>query len=348
MIRIGDLFDRIVSMDNLREAAKKACSTRKNRTEVQEFLEDSENNLKKLRDSLIDGTYKSSEYRMFNILERGKQRFVADLPLNPDRILHWAICLVAEEPLNNKLIDQSYGSRPGMGYHDAVKKVHSYIQKDAKIRYALIVDVKKFFASIDKEILKKKMLRVFKDRRFLDLMFKLIDEYSYPGIPIGNRYSPMLANLYLSDMDHKLKERHHVHYLVSFMDDRCILGYTKKWLRRILGIIKDELSAIGLELKGNYQIFPIDSRGIPFLGYRIFSDHILLKKPTKKRMKGSVKRISNRQSKDPDYRLDDRDLGVLNSYSGVLKHCNGKHLRSVTIVPVLIEDRRREKKGVTQ
>lgn len=337
MIRIGGVFNDIASMDVLDEAAKKACSSRKNIIEVQDFLVRRDELLLRLREQLLDGTFVSSRYRMFTVKERGKERFVADLPLYPDRILHWAICIVVEERLNRKLIDQSYGSRKGMGYHDAVKRVYDYLQDDSRLRYALVVDVKKFFASIDKDILKRKLERAFKDRRFLDLMFGLIDDYPYSGIPIGNRYSPMLANLYLSEMDHTLKEKYHVHYLVAFMDDRCILGYSKKWLRSILHVMERMLADIGLELKPNYQIFPIDSRGIPFLGYRIFTDHILLNKQTKKRMQRAAARISGRLE-DPDYRLDNHDRGTIYSYHGVLQWCNGRHLHSLTLTPLIDAD----------
>ena len=116
-------------------------------------------------------------------------------------------------------------------------------------------------------------------------MDKLIEEYPYSGLPIGNRYSPMLANLYFSDMDHKLKQKYHAHYFISFMDDRCILGYSKKWLHRILDKVIQMLDELHLQIKPNYQIFPIDKRGIAFLGYRIFRTHILLLKRTKRKLK---------------------------------------------------------------
>ena len=290
---------------------------------------------------MINGNYSSSEYRTFTIKEKGKERFISDLPLYPDRILHWAICISCEERFNAKLIDQTYASIPGRGYHDAVRKVYGYIQSDPKIRYALVFDVHKFFQSLDRTILKDKMDKTFKDSRFLELMKQLIDEYPYSGIPIGNRYSPMLANLYLNEFDHTLKEKHHVHYYVRFMDDCCILGYSKEWLHKILKLITELLSELKLELKKNYQIFPIDSRGIHFLGYDIFSDHIRLRKETKQRMIHSLNSIKTQQS-DKSYLLTEHDKGVLSSYKGVLKICNGKRLQEKYILPIYAENEKRE------
>lgn len=333
MHTIKHVFEKIIDIETLRNASRFACRTRKDKNEVEEFLENKENNLLRLRQSLIDGTYRSSRYKMFTIHEKGKERRIADLPLYPDRILHWAICLACESETNKKLIDQTYASVPGRGYHDAVKKVYRYIRSDDKIRYVLVFDIRKFFQSISTDILKRRLSKTYRDERFLQLMFQLIDEYPESGIPIGNRYSPMLANLYLSKMDHALKEKYHVHYYVRFMDDCCILGYSKEWLHKILGIIKEQLHDIGLELKTNCQIFPLDSRGVHFLGYDIYSDHIRLRKETKKRMIDGLRDIRERQN-DGDA-LTEHDKGVIASYNGVLMNCNGRRLYKKYIQPLL-------------
>lgn len=328
MQRIANLFERITP-EVLEEASRKACSSRKNKLEVAEYLSDKTRLLTALYEQVRGGVFHSSTYRMFTLNERGKERLVADLPLYPDRILHWAICIVAEPELNRKLIAQTYASIPGRGYHQAVRQVYDYIRKDKRVRYALVFDIHHFFPEIKIPILKRKLENSIKDRRFLELMFRLLDEYSLPGLPLGNRYSPMLANLYLSKMDHTLKENHHVHYYVRFMDDVCILGYSKEWLHRILGIVRELLAEDGLELKKNYQIFPIDSRGIPFLGYRIFSDHVLLKNPVKKRMTKRLREIGEHEE------FTESDLGAIASYRGVLKWCDGRHLEKKVLGPIM-------------
>ena len=113
------------------------------------------------------------------------------------------------------------------------------------------------------------------------------------------------------------------------MADVCILGYSKEWLHRILGIVRELLAEDGLELKKNYQIFPIDSRGIPFLGYRIFSDHVLLKNPVKKRMTKRLREIGEHKE------LTESDLGAVASYRGVLKWCDGRHLEKKVLGPIM-------------
>lgn len=171
------------------------------------------------------------------------------------------------------------------------------------------------------------------------MMDGIIDDYHLPGLPIGNRTSPMLANLYLNDIDHAMKERYHCRYYVRYMDDIVILGYSSQWLHRMKRILDGMLSEIGLKIKDNWQVYPIDSRGIPFLGYRIFTDHILLKKRTKRRMQKAAKNIADRLE-DGSHVMNRHELGTIHSYEGVLKWCDGKHLQEVTFGPLYDMDER--------
>ena len=319
-------------MENITLAAKKACSSRRDKTEVAAFLENKEIKLENLRQSLISHTYKSSRYRMFEVNEYGKTRNVADLPLYPDRICHWAIALGIEDKLNAKLIDQSYASRPFFGTHYAITKIKSYLDKDPKIKYCLKIDISKFFPSCNKNILKAKLRTVLKDRDLLIELDKIIDEYPYPGIPIGNRTSPMFANLYLSEMDHMLREKYHVHYMARYMDDIVILGYSKEWLHKIRDVMAASLSEIGLTMKKNWQIFPIDDRGIDFVGYVVFRTHILLRKSTKKRLIKASDRLLKKLESGQE--LSEHDLGTIASYKGILQWCNGYNLYRSTFYRV--------------
>lgn len=330
--RIGsnDIED-FTSMEILLEASKRACRSRKSKVEVAEFLSNRNELLEALQASLRDGTYRSSEYRMFYVRENGKIRLVADLPLYPDRIAHWAVALAIEERMNSKLIGQTYASIPGRGAHQAVRQLQKYMQ-DSRVRFALQVDVSKFFPSMDKTVLKGKLRTVLKDKPVLKFLDTVIDDYDLPGIPIGNRTSPMFANLYLSEMDHVLKERHHVHYYVRYMDDIVVLGYSKPWLHRIHEIMTAMLSEIGLTIKGNWQIYPISARGVDFVGYVTYPTHILLRKRTKIRMKRAVRRISEHLDTVPT--LSAHDRGTLASYNGVLKWCDSYHLRQMTLEPL--------------
>lgn len=328
MKRIGNVWETFVSMRVLEQAARKSCAARRDKAEVAAFLARKDELLADLQRSLMDGTYHTSEYRLFTIREHGKERLIADLPLYPDRIVHWAVALAVEEPLDRKLIGQTYGSRKGGGHHKAVGMLRTYLRRDARIRYALQMDVRHFFQSIDKGVLRERLRRVVKDARMLEMLDRIIVEYPYDGIPLGNRTSPILANLYLSDLDHLLKEGCHCHYFLRYMDDMVVLGYSKPWLHRIRRRVSEMLEGIGLELKGDWRVFPV-SCGITFLGYVVYRTHTRLRRRTKDKMKRAVRRLDGRPP-------DPSSMGTVMSYAGVLGWCDGRNLFKKVLLPVLV------------
>lgn len=331
MRRVGDIWSEIVSMDNLVRSADLACSSRKNKAEVAVFRESETVLLEKLQTSLMDHTFVSSEYRMFQITENGKVRNVADLPLYPDRIVHWAISRVVEPIINGRLIDQTHASMEGHGIHSAMEDVRRYLRKDERITYCLKTDVRKFFPSIDRCVLKSKLRTVIKDKDALALMDRIIDDYPLPGIAIGNRVSPMFANLYLSEMDHTVKEVHHAHYYVRYMDDVVILGYSKPWLHQIRKIMSAMLGEIGLTMEGKWQIFPIDS-GIDFVGFRIYRTHVLIRKSIKVRIRAASTHLLDKIASG--HEMNKHDRGTIASYNGMMKWCNAYNLYRSTFWPV--------------
>lgn len=131
---------------------------------------------------------------------------------------------------------------------------------------------------------------------------------SAPGIPIGNYISQFLANFYLTGFDHWIKQTKHVKHYFRYADDIVILADDKPYLHGLLSKIKDYLATLKLQVKGNYQVFPIVARGIDFVGYRIYPTHTLLRKSIKKRFIKAKKPQS------------------LAAYKGWLKHCNARNL----------------------
>ncbi len=332
--RSTNLWHWVYAWDNLLKAASKACSSRKDKQEVAEFVARKDENLRALQKQLRDRTYVCSEYYLFEKEENGKKRLISDLPLYPDRIAHWAVALVIEPLIDKRLIPQTHASRKNHGSHSAVDNVRKYIDNDTRIRYALKLDVKQFFPSIDKGIMKQVLRRVIKDKEMLWFLDHLIDDYPLPGIALGNRLSPMMANLLLSHaIDYRLKQVNHVHYIVRYMDDVIILGYSKKWLHQIRDTIEGYLAEYGLTLKGNWQVFPIDKRGIDFVGYVIYRDRTLLRTATKKRLKRKCKNMA--PLLDSAFQLSRSVQGTIWSYDGILKHCDSRGLREATIAPFI-------------
>lgn len=150
-------------------------------------------------------------------------------------------------------------------------------------------------------------------------MYEIID--SSDGIPIGNYLSQFFANLFLSYFDHWLKEECKVKYYFRYADDIVILSDSKEFLRHLFFAIRFYLEEfLHLEIKPNYQIFPVDSRGIDFVGYKFFHTHILLRKSIKVRMLKLVRMFEEGLISKEELRRR------LFSYFGWAKFCNSKHL----------------------
>lgn len=309
MKRIGNLYQHICSMENLRLADEKARRGKRHTYGVKVHDRHREANLQNLRHLLLDGSYRTSEYAVFTIVET-KEREVYRLPYYPDRITHHAIMNILEPYFVASFTADTYSSIKGRGLHPASKKLkRDLLRPDST--YCLKIDVRKFYPSVDHEILKAQLLRKFKDQKLLRLLYEIID--SAPGVPIGNLLSQYLANFYLTPFDHWIKEQKRVRSYFRYADDIVILGPDKKYLHQLLADIREYFATrLKLQIKDNYQVFPVSARGIDFLGY-VF-------RPGYTRLRPSIKKNFSRKL------AKGASTQTIASYKGWLKHCDSKHL----------------------
>ncbi len=202
MKRIGNIYHKIYDMDNLRLAAKKAMKGKGCQKGVQEFKKDEEGNLWKLHYMLRSKTYKTSPYHVFTIVEE-KVREIFSLPFFPDRVAHHALMLQIEPILTKMFTSDTYSCISGRGPHKALYAIKDALRDVENTKYFLKLDIKKFYPSIDHDILKKLLGRKFKDNDLLNLLDEIID--SVGGLPIGSYPSQILANFYLTGFDYWIK-----------------------------------------------------------------------------------------------------------------------------------------------
>ena len=197
------------------------------------------------------------------------------------------------------------------GIHAAAAAVKNALNDTPNTQYCLKLDIRKFYPTINHDILKQLLRRKFKDQDLLWLLDGIID--SAEGLPIGNYLSQYFANFYLSYFDHWMKEVKGVKYYFRYADDLVILSDNKPYLHQLLGDIRKYLQGnLKLEVKGNYQVFPVDSRGIDFVGYVFYHTHTALRKTIKKSFARMLSRNPNPSSTA--------------SYKGWATHCDSKHL----------------------
>mgnify|MGYP002348564864 CR=1 FL=1 len=310
MKRIGNLYQEIISIDNLNIADRKAQKGKSKQYGVVRHNKNSEQNIWELHKMLIDKTYKTSEYDVFKVYEP-KERNVFRLPYFPDRITHHAIMNVLEPIFLKVFTADSYSCIKGKGIHSASFSVRNALKNMQGTKYCLKLDIRKFYPSINHDILKSLLRRKFKDKDLLWLLDEIID--SAPGLPIGNYLSQYFANFYLTYFDHWIKEVMNIKFYFRYADDIVILHNNKNQLHDTLNLIRFYLGQnLKLEVKDNWQIFPVKNRGIDFVGYVHFHTHVLLRKSIKKRFARMLKRNPKRES--------------IASYKGWSKHCNSKNL----------------------
>ncbi len=310
MKREKDLYNKIISVENLRAAELMARKGKLKQPGVIEFDKDPEGNILKLHEMLVNKTYRTSEYITFKIFEP-KERLIFRLPYYPDRILHHAIMLVLEEMFVAVFTADTYSCIKDKGIHGASRSIVKALLDTTGTQYCLKLDIKKFYPSVNHQILKQLLRRKIKDVDLLWLLDEIID--SAEGLPIGNYLSQFLANYYLTPFDYWIKGNKCVRYYFRYADDIVILSDNKAHLHNLLIEIKNYLSQrFKLTVKNNWQVFPVEVRGIDFVGYVFRHRYIRLRKSIKKNFARKVARGINRES--------------IASYRGWGKHCNSNHL----------------------
>ena len=321
MRRKGYLFEQICSMPNLLLAAHNAGQGKRQREEVVEFEKNLAQNLQQLQTELTTRTYTTSAYEIF-IKYEPKKREIYKLPFR-DRVVQWAILQILEPLWTPTFTNDTYACIKGRGIHSLLRRLRADLRNDPDgTRYCLKIDVRKFYPSINHDTLKTVVRKKIKDPSVLWLLDDIID--SADGVPIGNYISQYFANLYLSELDHLVKEFVGVRYYYRYADDIVVLSDSKEYLSGVLVFFNDYLNNDRqLTLKGNYQIFPVESRGIDFIGYVTYHTHSLARKRNKKALCREVARLRKRGMASEDIRLK------VASRLGFMVHCDSKNLINI-------------------
>jgi len=294
--RVGYLYEQIYDFGNLYCAYLKARRDKRFRRETMRFTTNLEENLITLQNELIWKTYVPHPAKEFCV--RVPKPRVISAPSFRDRVLHHAIHNVIGPLFDRTFISHSYACRNQKGTHAAVDRFTRYLRKAAAKHdkvYCLKGDISKYFPSIDRGILLEIVKRKVKDPSLLWLIKRVLDaNHDETGIGIGALTSQLFANVYLNELDHFVKERLRVKYYIRYMDDFVIVGPDKAELHSTRQEIETFLWArLRLKTNSKTQVLPI-SKGIGFLGYRIWPTHRLLKTDAKKRIKKAFKGLMKR------------------------------------------------------
>jgi len=338
MKRHGDLFDKIVEMNNLETAFAKSAKGKHWQDTVKHIEDNLPEKLGEIREMLMDGSFKTSKYRIKRIYEP-KERDIYILPFFPDRIIQHAIMNIVEPIWLPLFIKDSYACIKDRGQHAGSRRLMGMIRNK---KYCLKCDVRKFYPSVNHEVLFEIIERKIKCKRTLSLFRDIID--SIPGesnIPIGNYTSQWMGNLYLNELDQMIKHKYKVKDYLRYCDDFILLNNDKSKLAELRDVVISFMSDRLKMTLGTAEIFPV-SQGIDFLGYRHFPEgYVLLRKSTALRVK---KRIKNMLAQYASGRIEaERVECSLASTQGWLRWANTHNLSLALEIDELVWRFRRER-----
>jgi retron-type reverse transcriptase len=293
MKRYGNLWDAFISWNNLVLAARKAQRGKRTRPCVQRFNYALEYQLIRLGMELEKGIYRPGGFRS-HWITRPKARMISAAPYR-DRVVHHALMNVLEPLMERHFHPHSYACRRGKGTHAAANRLQKLM---VRYRFALQCDIRKFFPSVDHEVLKKQFRRLIKDKRILWLMDLIVDRSNRQeqrlewfdgddlfepahrrlGLPIGNLTSQWFANLYLTSLDHHITSHMGIGGYVRYCDDFILLGNDCQRLKAAVNEIKHFLAGLRLKLHMNKTAVVPVKAGLRFVGYRIWPTHRLITK----------------------------------------------------------------------
>lgn len=277
MKRIGYLYEKICDIENIRLAIDNVAAGRKNLKQIKRLLKNKEQYAESLRNRLLNQTLQlHSTYKFKVIQKNGKEREITAPNIYPDQVVHWATLQVLIPIFSKGMYFHCIGNVEGRGWikgYDYVKKT-----QNKHIKYCMKLDIKKFYPSIDKTILKSIFRTKIKDKKTLWLLDLIVDSTQDSGIPIGFYTSQWFANLYLEELDHFIKEKLHIKYYVRYVDDMVMFDTNKRKLHKARIAIDNYLKiSRHVSLKENWQVWKIYSRPLDFLGFKFYNKQVKLR-----------------------------------------------------------------------
>lgn len=267
-------FEDATSFRSLVAAARRASRGKRSRGPVASFLSDLEREVLALQDELRSGAYRPGPSHTFTIYEP-KQRLISAASFR-DRVVHHAVCAVLEPRLERAATSASFACRRGLGPVAALSRVRGLVGRHA---FVLRLDVRRFFASIDHDVLLAALRPKVEDPRLFALLECTVQCGSAPGgrgLPIGALTSQHFANLYLAPLDNFILRTLRLDY-VRYMDDMAVFADEKATLWAAHDRISTFVAArLRLELKPSAtRLLPVTD-GVPWLGFRVWPGQVRL------------------------------------------------------------------------
>lgn len=278
-------------------------------------------NIVDLHVDLVNRTYCHGPYKSFYITDP-KRRHIHKASVR-DRLLHHAVYRILYPFFDKSFIADSFSCRNEKGMHRAVNRFRKMALQVSKNNHrscwVLKCDIKKFFASIDHEILLSILRECIPNKDIIKLLENIIGSFCTDmqvrvGLPLGNLTSQLFSNVYLNNFDQWVKHNLKAKYYIRYADDFVFLDADKSYLQIIIPHVQDFLQTnLKISLHSDKLFLKTVASGLDFLGWVNFSNYRLLRTKTKQRMFKKIRQSASDHS--------------MQSYLGMLVHGNTAKIR---------------------
>ncbi|MCX6718121.1 MAG: reverse transcriptase/maturase family protein [Candidatus Staskawiczbacteria bacterium] len=319
-------YEDIISVENILEAWQEFLLGKRNKPDVQEFYLRLMDNVFDLHKDLTHHTYKHGGYQQFKINDP-KSRTIHKASVR-DRLLHHAVYRILYPFFDRTFIYDSFSCRNNKGTHKALSGLREFSnivsKNNTRTCWILKCDIRKFFSSIDQNVLINILQQYIPDRDVIDLLEEIIFSFKPNGLPLGNLTSQLFSNVYMNEFDHFVKHKLKVKYYIRYADDSLFFSENKRDLEKIIPEIKCFLQdRLKLQIHPNKIYIKALHSGMDFLGWVNFKKHRVLRGTTKRRIFWKLKHNPN--------------METLNSYLGLLSHGKTKKIKD-KVLKYYLED----------
>lgn len=332
------LFDAMTEQQEAEASIKEAAEKKRKRPVVARTLARISDKAKEIVGKLIAGTWRPPKHKTHTLQEGShkKTREIQKPRWDDEQIVHHMLMRQFRKIVFPKFYRYACGSIPGRGTHFVMRTIRRWRDsyKGRKF-YVAELDIRKFYDSIDTEILKKMLSKLIRDKRYLRILFLVIDRGA-PGLPKGFYTSPWLSHFYLMALDYYIVQTLKPDHYIRLVDNMWLFSTNKKQLHQMVRDIEAYLSEnLHLHLKDDWQVFrfegmnrmagKVTGRAVNAVGFVVHHNRVTLRKSILKRARAKANRMKRRR------RTTRRDACAIISYMGYFDHTDtyGYYLRCV-------------------
>lgn len=326
-------YYELVTAENIFSAWYAFRKGKQNKRDVMEFERNLEDNVFQLLEDLNTKSYKHQGYSTFHVYDP-KFRIINKACVR-DRVVHHLVYNFLEPIFQPTFIYHSYACQKEKGIHKAVEELSKNLRQAShnytRTLWSLKLDIKKFFDSVNHEVLLQLLKRKIKDDDTLWFLEEIIQSYHSSqglgiGLPIGNLTSQIFANIYLSELDYYAKCTLRERYYFRYADDFIFLHSDKSYLEKIEASVKNFVTErLRMTVHPNKIHYRKFSQGVDFVGYVLLPHYRVLRTKTKKRMFKKITGMVNKYNEDKMSELSLHQS--TQSYLGLLTHCKGYQIK---------------------